>query len=79
MRLLFREQLVSVAIGVLAGSLIAAWAVRFVRAYLYEITPYDPRVWAAAIGVIVATTAIGTLIPSWRASRTDPVEALRVE
>ncbi len=78
-RLLLREQFTSVAAGVVVGSLISAWAVRFVRAYLYEITPYDPRVWAAAIVVIVLTTAAGTLIPSLRASKTDPVEALRVE
>jgi ABC-type antimicrobial peptide transport system permease subunit len=77
--LLLGEQLISVAAGVVAGSLISAWAVRFVRVYLYEITPYDPRVWAAAIAVIVLTTAAGTLIPSLRASKTDPVKALRVE
>lgn len=78
-RLLLREQLISVVAGVIAGSLVSAWAVRFVRAYLYEITPYDPRVWAVAIFVIVATTMIGTIVPSLRASRTDPVDALRVE
>jgi predicted permease len=78
-RLLLREQLTSVGAGVVLGSLVSAWAVRFVRAYLYEITPYDPRVWALAIVVIVVTTAAGTLIPSLRASKTDPVQALRVE
>jgi hypothetical protein len=78
-RLLLGEQLTSVAIGVVAGSLVSAWAVRFVRGYLYEITPYDPRVWAMAIVVIALTTTAGTLIPSLRASRTDPVQALRVE
>jgi hypothetical protein len=77
--LLLREQFVSVAAGVILGSVVSAWAVRFVRAYLYEITPYDPRVWAVAIAVIVATTMIGTLVPSLRASQTDPVEALRLE
>lgn len=78
-RLLLREQFVSVALGVLAGSLISAWAVRFVRAYLYEVTPYDPRVWALAIVVIVLTSAAGTLFPALRASRTDPVRALRAD
>jgi hypothetical protein len=29
--------------GVIAGSLISAWAVRFAKVYLFEITPYDPR------------------------------------
>jgi hypothetical protein len=79
LRLLVREQLVSVTAGVAIGAIISVWAVRFVRGYLYEITPYDPRVWAAAIAVIVLTALAGTVIPSWRASRTDPVVALRVE
>jgi predicted permease len=78
-QLLLREQLLSVAGGVVVGTALSAWAVRFVRSYLYEITPYDPRVWAVAIVVIVATTVIGTLVPSLRASQADPVKALRVE
>ena len=77
--LLLREQLRAVVAGVIAGGLVSAWAVRFVKAYLYEITPYDPRVWAAAIVVIVLTAAAGTLIPALRASRVDPVNALRVD
>ena len=77
--LLLREQLRAVVLGVIVGSLVSAWAVRFVKVYLYEITPYDPRVWTAAVAAIVATAAIGTLIPSLRASRVDPVQALRVE
>lgn len=77
--LLLLEQLRAVVLGVSAGGLVSAWAVRFVKAYLYEITPYDPRVWAAAVVAIVATAAVGTLIPSLRASRVDPVRALRLE
>lgn len=78
-RLLLREQLISVAAGVIAGSLVSAWAVRFVRSYLYEITPYDPLVWSAAIAVIVITAVAGTIAPALRASQTDPVDALRAD
>jgi putative ABC transport system permease protein len=74
-----REQLRDVVAGVIAGSLISVWAVRFVKVYLYQITPYDPRVWTAAVVAIVAAAALGTLIPSLRASRVDPVQALRAE
>jgi predicted permease len=77
--LLLREHLRTVFAGVIVGSLISMWAVRFVKVYLYEITPYDPRVWTAAVIAIVSTAAIGTLIPSLRASRVDPVQALRME
>jgi putative ABC transport system permease protein len=77
--LLLREQLRTVLAGVIVGSLVSMWAVRFVKVYLYEITPYDPRVWTAAVIAIVSTADIGTLIPSLRASRVDPVQALRME
>ncbi len=76
---LLLEQLRAVVLGVMVGSLVSAWAVRFVKVYLYQITPYDPRVWTAAVVAIVATAAIGTLIPALRASRVDPVQALRAE
>ena len=77
--LLLREQLRAVVAGVIIGSLVSAWAVRFLKVYLYQITAYDPRVWAAAVVAIVATAAVGTLIPALRASRVDPVRALNVE
>jgi ABC-type lipoprotein release transport system permease subunit len=69
----------AVVAGVSVGSLVSMWAVRFVKVYLYEITPYDPRVWTAAVVAIVSTAAIGTLIPSLHASRVDPVRALRMD
>jgi predicted permease len=77
--LLLREHLRAVVLGIITGSLVSAWAVRFVKAYLYQVTPYDPRVWTAAVAAIVATAVLGTLIPALRASRVDPVQALRVE
>ena len=76
---LLLEQLGAVALGVLAGSLVSAWAVRFVKVYLYQIRPYDPRVWTAAVVAIVATAVVGILIPALRTSRVNPVQALKVE
>lgn len=78
-RLILREQLMPVVVGLVVGGLIAAWAVQFVRSYLYEVTSSDPRVWAAAIALILLTAAVGTLVPALRASRIDPTRALRAE
>lgn len=78
-RLLVTEQLGPVAIGLAAGGLLAAWTVRFVKSYLYQLTTYDARVWTAAIALILTTAAIGTLIPALRTSRIDPTVALRQE
>jgi predicted permease len=78
-RLLVTEQLGPVTIGLVGGGLLAAWSVRFVKSYLYQLTAYDARVWTAAIALIVTTAAIGTVIPALRASRIDPTVALREE
>ena len=77
--LLLREQLRAVIVGLVIGALLAAWAVRFVKAYLYEFTIYDARIWAMTIVTILATATLGAMLPSWRANRVDPVTALRTE
>jgi ABC-type antimicrobial peptide transport system permease subunit len=74
---LVREQLTPVLVGLVSGALLAAWLVRFLESYLYELSVYDVRVWGAAIAVVTGTTLAGALIPSWRASCVDPVRALR--
>jgi predicted permease len=78
-RQLVTEQLGPVAIGLASGGLLAAWTVRFVKSYLYQLTAYDAHVWTAAIAVMLITAAIGTLLPALRASRIDPTVALREE
>ena len=77
MRQLIAEQLVVVMAGIVAGGLFAAWGVRFVQAHLYETAGFDPIVWVITVGVMFATATIGAWIPARRASRIDPVEALR--
>ena len=77
--LLVRELLSAVCAGAIAGAIVSAWTVRFLKSYLYQLTVYDLRVWIASVGLILAVAAMGALIPSWRASRTNPVAALRME
>ncbi len=76
-RLLIREQLVPVLAGLAAGAALAAWAVKFIEGYVYRLSVADPRIWVAAITLIVTTAALGALLPARRASRIDPVKALR--
>jgi predicted permease len=63
------------AVG-LAASLAAG---RMMRDLLYEIKPLDPAVYAAVAGTLLAVATIACIIPAWRASRLDPVQALRAE
>jgi len=78
-RLLVREQLLAVCAGLIAGVLVSLWAVRFAESLLYRVRPYDPAVWLSAAATLLAVALIGTLLPSLRAARVNPVEALRTE
>jgi hypothetical protein len=76
---LLREQMLTVLAGLVAGAGLAVWAARFVRAFLYKLDVYDPLVWTVAIVTVLGTAAVGTLLPAIRASKVDPVTALRVD
>ena len=57
----------------------AVWAARFLKAYLYELGVYDARIWFAAVAALLVASLGGAVIPAARASRADPVRALRVD
>jgi len=46
---------------------------------LYGTQPLDPSIFAAAATALLAVAALACLIPAWRASRIDPMQALRTE
>jgi ABC-type lipoprotein release transport system permease subunit len=49
------------------------------RDLLYEIEPLDPSVFTAVSATLLLAAALACLVPAWRASRLDPVQALRAE
>jgi predicted permease len=77
--LVLRDALLLVAIGVAIG-LPAAWfASRYIEAQLYAVAPTDPVVMAAAVLGLTAVAGAAGFIPAWRATRVNPVIALRCE
>ncbi|MGH9310458.1 MAG: ADOP family duplicated permease [Vicinamibacterales bacterium] len=67
------------AAGVILGTA-AAWGVtRSLRAFLFEITPTDPATFAAVALAIFATAVLAGAMPARRATRVDPLVALRHE
>ncbi len=77
--LVMREVLLLLGIGMVIG-LPAAWALsRFVEAQLYGITPADMPTIALAIAGIAAVAILAGFLPARRATRIDPMRALRWE
>lgn len=64
-------------IGVAAGTALALGATRLMSAILYDVKAYDPLVFGAVLITITAVSVIATFLPAYRATRVDPMEALR--
>jgi ABC-type antimicrobial peptide transport system permease subunit len=68
-----------VGAGVVIGLGAAFGLTRLIRAILYEIQPNDPATFAGVSVTIAAVAVVAALIPARRASRVDPVIAIRSE
>jgi putative ABC transport system permease protein len=66
-------------IGIGAGLLLAFGVTRLLRGLLHGVTPADPSTFAAVAIALVGVAAAASLVPAWRASRVDPVLALKSE
>ena len=84
-RLVVRQGLLPVAIGLLGGFMGAWWATESLKALpafssqLYQIRPHDPVTIVATLFVLFAVGALACWIPARRAGRVDPVSVLRTE
>jgi predicted permease len=65
--------------GLVAGLAASLEAGQLMRDLLYEIKPLDPAVYAAVAATLLVVAAFACIIPAWRASRLDPMQALRAE
>jgi putative ABC transport system permease protein len=68
-----------VAVGVVVGAALAMAAGNLVSALLYGVRPHDPVAMLVAGGALLMVAALAALVPAWRASRVDPVVALRAD
>ena len=68
-----------VSIGIVIGLVISLAAAKLVSSLLYGITPRDPMVYASAAAVLLVAAVVATWFPACRASRVDPLVALRSE
>ena len=78
-RMIVRQGMILAAIGIVIGIAGAYGLSRFIESFLYSVTPRDLGVFIGAPVLLAAVAFLATWIPALRASRVDPVDALRGE
>jgi len=78
-RLVAREMALVILTGAALGVATAYVCGRYVESQLFDVRANDPLVFGIAVGALLSTSAMATLVPALRASRIDVVRALRHE
>ncbi len=78
-RLILRQGLWLGAAGIAAGGGAAFWLARYLKAQLYNTSPFDPAVYASVAALLLIVVTLACLMPARRALRIEPSEALRQE
>ena len=79
LRLMLFDGLRPAFLGLGLGLIAGAAATQAIASMLYGTKPLDPAVYAVVTGALLLVAVLACLLPSWRASRLDPMEALRAE
>jgi hypothetical protein len=75
--LVLRESLVTSIAGVVLGLALLTPIQGLTRQLVYGISPRDPMTVALGTVLLFAVTALAAFVPAWRASRIDPIDAIR--
>jgi ABC-type antimicrobial peptide transport system permease subunit len=79
LRLMLFDGLRPALFGLGLGVIASAAAAPFVPSMLYGTKSLDPLVFAVVAATLMGVAVLACLLPAWRPSRLDPIEALRTE
>jgi macrolide transport system ATP-binding/permease protein len=65
------------AAGAVCGCILSLVIARLLSSLLYGVSPTDAVSFSAALALVMTIVLVASLVPAWRASRTDPIAALR--
>jgi ABC-type antimicrobial peptide transport system permease subunit len=77
--MVLREVLILAAMGLAIGLPISLGTSKFVESLLFGLQHNDPRSLATAIAILLSASLVAGYFPAWKASRIDPMIALRHE
>jgi len=78
-RLVLAEGLRPVGVGLVVGFVLAVGAARFVASFLYGVSPFDPATLVSVPVLLLLVATLAAYLPARRATRIDPLVALRCE
>ena len=79
LRLMLADGLRPAILGLVLGLGVSAFTVRLIHSMLYETQPLDPAVFIGVSATLLLVASLACIAPAWRASRLDPMQALRTE
>jgi ABC-type antimicrobial peptide transport system permease subunit len=79
MRPILKRAIVLASTGLAFGLPLTVVLTRLIRSNLYGVTPFDPGTICGAVALLMAVVLVAAWIPVWRATRIDPMVALRCE
>jgi len=79
LRLVLSRGLLLTTTGIIIGIALALLLTRLLGNLLYQVSPRDPLAFATAFVVMTLASLAACFLPAWRATRTDPMRALRAE
>ncbi len=79
LQLILKDGLVLTAIGVAIGLAAALWLTQLMRSLLFEVGPTDIATFAGVSTLLILIAMLASLIPARRATKVDPLVALRYE
>ena len=77
LQMVLRQGVLMALTGILIGVALTAASGRGIRSLLYQVKPMDPFVVTGVALMLLAVAVAATLIPAWRAARTQPMNVLR--
>jgi ABC-type antimicrobial peptide transport system permease subunit len=77
LKLILQKGIVLAAVGVIAGVILSASTASMMASLLYGVRPRDPAVFLIVPLLLLAVAVLASYIPAWRATKVDPMAALR--